>query len=955
MQTFTKEQMDFMKKNKDKIKQDFQNMSLEEQNKIKQISQNTINQNNSSQVIDTKNLQNFEWYNESQIGIPWVNMVNIQNPTQNNIKNEQENFQKNNLTQSSQIQNNIPKIENDPRVSIWNQNQEKTSPLTSSLREEGKIQENTQTQNNLNLQNPQNQTIDYENWNVESWKSRWSKKDELENAIEKKYGTVASWKEDWSLEAVINGEKFSWKIDWQGNPVKTSLWQANQGDINKNNFLGMLQNGSSVNDLNDYIYKNNLQDDPVIKKQMEQKYLDDFQKPILEKYKNYSLEELHKAVKNGEIIPWTPVFEKLPQASAYNKMKSSFNIIDSRKEDDFTWVNVLTNIEKIADTTVSKFFDQAWIQEQINEFKNNPELAQYRDEVSKYQKDIIDKKRKLKDIWDVVRRQMQWSNEAMIQAEIARQAEYLLRDIDTTTNLMNSSLAMIDMKKSDFEVQMKMLSYKDEIKQKQFWVSQEIYYKERVRMDEKEKREFEVKTEELAFQRQKAWELEKMELAEKYKWWNYETDINWNLIYIKNGVAEKVRDKETWELVGMQVAQNYQDNIYKNEYGGYDILRTYKDWKAPDRFSVWATWKMSGWMSFWLMDLISNISDKWKWPNGWVWCWEWVNRYLKNAWITSIRISDSWKSKKDLIDSKEPVIWWLVAFAVPWKFAEYWHIWIVTWINWDKVQITDWNAKWDWKKNTYEKSISSILNSEWWFINNFLWEYIEKNPEKFTNNNQNWNENYWNSWNNLWETGEVWNYYDNENIPLYEKYLKWKMTKEDWWRIWENEKIFKQKANIYSQEQKAETEKNKSTPLLELYNLTKEIREKPSFAWMPGTNDAFKRKLEYIRNNFTFEKLQELKASGATFGSLSDSELKTIASAATMLKDPGFSTYDKDWRDYVDNVLRKIEVSLNKIWIDTRTAWQMTKEEIEQKYAWNKTKEMTKKDLDKAQGQYFRN
>lgn len=52
----------------------------------------------------------------------------------------------------------------------------------------------------------------------------------------------------------------------------------------------------------------------------------------------------------------------------------------------------------------------------------------------------------------------------------------------------------------------------------------------------------------------------------------------------------------------------------------------------------------------------------------------------------------------------------------------------------------------------------------------------------------------------------------------------------------------------------------------------------------------------YIISNFTFDKLRELKAGGATFGALSDGELRAIAGAATRLGSQNTAIRDKNER-----------------------------------------------------------
>lgn len=718
-ETFSQEQLNFMSENKDEIKQNFGNMSEEDKLKIRQISQNTINQNQTSTLNKEENLQNNQ---------------NFENQTQNNTQN----------------------------------------------------QENSQKQENNISQIPQNQAIDYGNWDVAGWKSRWSKKDELENAIEKKYGTVASWKDDGSLEAVINGEKFSWKIDWQGNPVKTSLWQANQGDINKNNFLGMLQNWSSVNDLNDYIYKNNLQDDPVIKKQMEQKYLDDFQKPILEKYKNYSLEDLYKAVENGELIPWTDLFNKLPQAGAYMQAKDSFAIINAKKEKDYTAYNTALDIEKISENHMSKVFDVSWAEKLMEKYRNDPDMKRNYDDIALRQKNIVNLQKQYAEIWDIVRRQMQGSNEAMIQAEITRQAGSILTQIKAEEGMMNASASLIDLKRTDLQLEFSALQYTDNQKRAKYTESLNLYKYERWRLDDFQKMELQFKNQELAFNRQHQAQKEIMELQQKYKGWTYQVWVDGSLNYIVNWQAQKVKFDD-WQVLFTNSRQDVTTQTKLNEDWTFSVYSVSKDWKNVNIQNYDLEWNLIAWMPNRIADALAKVWVDWKQ------CWEWVNDYLNALWVKGKYIQDSWESKKALINSEKPIIWWLAIWnpaSVGSKNHKYWHVGIVEWMtpDWQYVLISDWNADWVSEKFTRNRKVPiSEITKTWWF---------NKPPIAITKENQ--TQDTRTNFQSFWlpeeeidlSTSEWVKKYPNEasfknNNPTWLTYnAVWPKLREEWKKMW---------------------------------------------------------------------------------------------------------------------------------------------------------------------------
>jgi hypothetical protein len=70
--------------------------------------------------------------------------------------------------------------------------------------------------------------------------------------------------------------------------------------------------------------------------------------------------------------------------------------------------------------------------------------------------------------------------------------------------------------------------------------------------------------------------------------------------------------------------------------------------------------------------------------------------------------------------------------------------------------------------------------------------------------------------------------------------------------------------------------------------------------------------LRYIINNLTFDKLKELKASGATFGALSDGELRAIGGAASVLG--GMVNEDKDSLNASEDKVREALKELKSKW-----------------------------------------
>lgn len=203
------------------------------------------------------------------------------------------------------------------------------------------------------------------------------------------------------------------------------------------------------------------------------------------------------------------------------------------------------------------------------------------------------------------------------------------------------------------------------------------------------------------------------------------------------------------------------------------------------------------------------------------------------------------------------------------------------------------------------------MESQWWISNNWV--------------------NIWNIWNN-WEN---WGY-DNNNIPLYQKFNSWKFTKADWSKIWENEEIFKQKAYAYSQNQKNIQNEIQWSELYKIYKNLQDIKKKPAWAFLWENYESdFWNKLNYVKNNLTFDKLTKLKEWWATFGAMSDSEWKKIEWAGSMLN-LNFWTKDKDWERYVADTMTEIEKAFDKLWFDYKSkSWASQQQVIPWGRVWN--------------------
>lgn len=919
----------------------YNNATPEQKSQIKQIAQNTASQNFTAEEYNKQARENWEadWNNAYRRDILWINDTPVETeaekkrrlmseyykkrdeeyekrkkenpetalPSYMETQKEQENQQK------EQVQNLAETQKEQVEQTQKQQEQQATNPTNIPSTDTAQVvngQLQAQIQNDKNIVNNSvptdtaakaaqtatqgNSGVDYNNWTVEGWKSRWGSKDELENAIEKKYNTIATWGDDWTLTATIGWEKFQWKIDQNWNPVKTSLWMANSADLAKNEVSKMIQTGSTTDEIQKYIHEHNLQEDPIIKNQLTKKFLDDYEKPIIQKYSGYSLKDLYEAVENWEIIPWTEVFNKLPQAEAFLKAKDSLAVINSKKKKDYTAYNAAIDVEKIADNHTNKFFDTSGVDSIAERFKNDEELKRYRNDIYQKQKEIVDIQNQISSIWDTVRMNMGNAPENLIQAEIARQTQSLTSQIIMKQNLMDWAAKMIDAKRSDFEVEMWFLKYKDWLKKEQYMSALDLYKYDRNRMDEFKKLEMQYKNQELAFNRQQKAQKEMYELQQKYKGWTYQVGVDWSLNYIVNWKAQKVQFDDGKTLF---TKTRWDTNIVtkQNPDWSFSTIEINKNTWAANIRHYDLDWKAMWGIPYKVFDVISSIGD-------WKQCWEWVNDYLQKMWGRRV-FWNSWEDKLSKVQTKTPIEWWIAIWnpAKPGdKNREYWHVGIVTWVSpdWQTVYITDWNADWKSEKKTENRAVplSSITSEGWFYVPDFLKNNVY-NTTTTKSGKVKTDTSWWSSYD--WKSTDSW--FSSQAIAYAEdlgrgKIKLWNIPTKIRDEVQEAKKYLEKKWEFLVKENDSQALDIKWKIDLISSMLAKDS-DLNSLAWTWQMDYWFDQAKNDLKNDFdsllsssVLDNLIQAKADGATFGALSDAELKMLQSSTGRLA----AWFDKD-------------------------------------------------------------
>jgi len=864
----------------------------------------------------------------------WINSQELFERDYNNSQKlaEDPNYYKNQIPQGA-VLNNLPTQNSDLHIewinNITQQTQQKTQQPTQ---QDPNAWIDSQTLYEQSLQQPNI----YDNWTVEAWKSRWSSKQELEEAIEKNYNTIATWNEDWTLSATIDWQKYVWKIDEAWNPVKSIA-----NDL-ENGYNDLVNNGWTTQELYDYLNNNNLLNDPIYRNKMTDKFIADYEQPIINKYSQYSIQELHNAVVRWEIVPWTDVFNKLPQAEAYNKIKNQLILIDAEKDKDWTDYNNNLNIEKYYYSQLHQtVFSWEEAKKLADQYINDPEIQENNDEIKKRQQNIAKQQYQLKQLENDIRAGMKWVPESLVMAEISKQAQNLYQTIEYETNMMNISAQAIDRKKQDLDVQFKFIQYQDNLKMQNYQNSLWIWQYNTNRMDQFEKIRLEQENQEVAFWRQHQADKEMFELQQQYKW-TYQVWLDWSLNYIVNGEAQKVKYAD-WKTLFTEHANDWSQIITKqNDDWTYSIIRINKDWfwniQTLDMY-----WNKVAWLSNLVADALNCI------PGSWKQCWQWVNDYLQNLW-ESRKFWNTYEEKAKWIQWTTPVEW-AVAIRNP-AGTQYGHVGVVTGVSpdWQNVYITDWNANNDEKKQERVVPASQITWNWWWYY------YPKKIQEAYSKQAQTWN---------AWVDSGYSVSPDVQGGVVGQDAIniQWQLLNKYWWATWDQlENLLRNeywnlvssakdilrwwsKIENYSDKNRDTINYIKEVLLAWWFGAVKpgdpevawledkienlqQILEKESWFFGALNNLSWWRqwrywdllkhdatianKLNNILSSKVLDELVERKGNWATFWSLSNEELRMLWASADELINA--INYTKDWKiDWFDMSEKELKTRLQKL------------------------------------------
>lgn len=236
-------------------------------------------------------------------------------------------------------------------------------------------------------------------------------------------------------------------------------------------------------------------------------------------------------------------------------------------------------------------------------------------------------------------------------------------------------------------------------------------------------------------------ELAQKQLEQKfaYEYWDINsTDPNIQRVAFER-IAQDLQNQYEWMPFRRTISEMAMDfqNEYKNGKSLSDISKetTQAIQNAP-AYNQWAmnkglTAQPTSWTQDWskLSDTqlynqrtweIKTITPKQAWVidlqewDVWWQCGTYARQY---TWITTWLDAVVWTTAKDRVKNftdTEAKEWWLVLFTW-WNYdKQYWHIAVVTSVNWDwTINITESNLNWDWKVTNRVVWIDEVT----WFYN----------------------------------------------------------------------------------------------------------------------------------------------------------------------------------------------------------------------------------------------
>ena len=816
---------------------------------------------------------------------------------------------------------------------------------------------------------PQKQTLPKD---ITEWKNAWSNLWTLKSMIDTKYGTDINVDEiTWTLSWVIDWEKVEWKIDDAWNPIRTSLWPAQQSS---QDLFSQLRQWIALPD--------SLKGTTEYKEAMARlsrfntyKWLNASQYGTL--LSSWVL--LQNTQLYSDLISDPFTAQAIQQAKTINTLNTSIN---PNKQIEDTENNQSENILNSNLTVKSALADNEISMAEYKALTTSPEITAKQAEMEEVRDKYIELKNEFDNIEDEIKKQFEWRwlTSWYLAAKIARAQKDLYKPLSLAQSRYEAVMWDLSSMKQEATA----------LLNTNLWLYKEAQAYERQLEAEQRQRGFQLDT----MLTQRDWQMQDRDfaltqqanqLAQQYDFTYW--DINSQDPRIRNIALQNWVDdvysmyEQAWLIPPLSRAEMSEQVSRALEQGQslWQALTSLSRGIQQTSPLIWDTGWSSTWFSWWFQDL-TNLLKRPAWSKN---VWQDTNNpwnimaespqgieYAKSLWAIWFYKSpngrtyavfpdmETWlnATKKD-IESK--LSWWsrwVTEKTTLWQLASWWTVWPnapidenavknferLTWVNRNTL-IKDIN------KDTL---INAIVKNEWVDINKgadlsylqWTWSYTTSQKaimdaflEKPTDTKS--IEALQRAW---LTTRDIDNYasikstqtivsewYNSQLVPLYAKFNNQKMTQAEL-KEYTNNPQFLAEAEAYW--------KSIASPWYQIIQDRIELAESLRDLWRSARLAAnapwadilswdlanIRARMDKLVEWATLQQLIDLKSQWATFGALSNQELEAIRSSITALK-PWVSNefWNKELDTFINQMKRWLPEEFRDIKTSTPTEWDI--------------------------------
>lgn len=603
---------------------------------------------------------------------------------------------------------------------------------------------------------------------------------------------------------------------------------------------------------------------------------------------------------------------------------------------------------------------------------NSPEMTELSDQLADKEGQIKEYQQELNRIKSDVEKRYEWTwaSKSKINAIIADES-YKIQELMNTANLEYNTLATkynnrMSQYQNEFQLQLQEYEYNMKARNQQMqelWFVMDLMNFET--NEQKDEREWNNYVRQYDYQ---YWNINSKDEASRRR--AIENAVDSVLTEFSGITMMRSRDQMVEDIKNLvDGGMSLWEAITKNIREPIMQKPEYKVWKSQQYGNTVSVW----WSSF-TIDSNGNLVLSWwtatptqyNWPqytaatqqqfntaytqlqslwdgSWWGQCGSFVNNYLQDMWIGRL-YTDPIEAKKSVVNSTTPTIWSVA--VIDWTNnpnaseaqKKYGHVWIVVWIDGNKITLKQSNKNWNETifTSTYDASqIYGYFDPRMSIDQanaNFASQSQSKAQSYNTQNPYSWSSWYTSNWTEInagwWITSLEWKYRekrasnDERNSTLENYWITLKEYNEQKQRYADylaNTELADTltKAKTQAEQLLKRNQENSGWKFgLHRWILDTATAENWSALWWAIITKAadWKSMYDYLIKNLTLDKFIDLKNNGATFGAMSEWEWKIISDSISELK---WSSSNERFETVLEDLIDGYNKSLSKLWVDS--------------------------------------